>query len=32
MIYAGEGHHFHKLTDLEDLRGRIIGWFDSHLK
>ena len=21
VIYAGEGHHFRKLTDLEDLRG-----------
>ncbi len=32
FIYAGEGHHFHKLTDLEDLRGRILGWFDRYLK
>jgi len=32
VIYAGEGHHFHKLTDLEDLQHRIIGWFDAHLK
>ncbi|HEY4112687.1 MAG TPA: S9 family peptidase [Rhizomicrobium sp.] len=32
IIYAGEGHHFHKMTDLEDLRHRIIGWFDAHLK
>jgi dipeptidyl aminopeptidase/acylaminoacyl peptidase len=32
VIYAGEGHHFHKLTDLEDLRARILGWFDRYLK
>jgi dipeptidyl aminopeptidase/acylaminoacyl peptidase len=32
FIYAGEGHHFHKLTDLEDLRARIVGWFDKYLK
>jgi dipeptidyl aminopeptidase/acylaminoacyl peptidase len=31
VIYAGEGHHFHKLTDLEDLRQRILGWFDHYL-
>ena len=32
MVYAGEGHHFHKLTDLEDLRGRVIDWFGHYLK
>jgi dipeptidyl aminopeptidase/acylaminoacyl peptidase len=32
VIYAGEGHHFHKLTDLEDLRGRYLAWFDRYLK
>ena len=32
VIYAGEGHHFHKLTDLEDLRGRYMAWFDRYLK
>jgi dipeptidyl aminopeptidase/acylaminoacyl peptidase len=32
MIYAGEGHHFRKPTNLEDLRGRIVGWFDRYLK
>jgi len=31
VIYAGEGHHFRKLADLQDLRGRIIGWFDHYL-
>jgi dipeptidyl aminopeptidase/acylaminoacyl peptidase len=31
FIYAGEGHHFRKLKDLEDLRGRIIGWFGRYL-
>jgi len=31
MIYAGEGHHFRKPTNLEDLRGRIVGWFDRYL-
>jgi dipeptidyl aminopeptidase/acylaminoacyl peptidase len=31
MIYAGEGHHFHKLTDLEDLRSRILGWYGKYL-
>ncbi|HEX3673728.1 MAG TPA: LpqB family beta-propeller domain-containing protein [Rhizomicrobium sp.] len=31
-IYAGEGHHFRKLTDLEDLRGRILGWYATYLK
>jgi dipeptidyl aminopeptidase/acylaminoacyl peptidase len=32
MIYAGEGHHFRKPSNLEDLRGRIVGWFDGYLK
>ena len=32
VIYAGEGHHFRKLTDLKDLRARIIGWFERHLR
>ena len=32
FIYAGEGHRFRKLTDLEDLRARILGWFGSYLK
>jgi dipeptidyl aminopeptidase/acylaminoacyl peptidase len=32
VIYAGEGHHFHKLADLEDLRGRFLAWFDRTLK
>ncbi len=31
-IYAGEGHRFRKLTDLEDLRARIVGWFGTYLK
>jgi dipeptidyl aminopeptidase/acylaminoacyl peptidase len=32
MVYAGEGHHFHKLTDLEDLRGKVMDWFGHYLK
>ena len=32
MVYAGEGHRFHKLTDLEDLRGRVMDWFGHYLK
>jgi dipeptidyl aminopeptidase/acylaminoacyl peptidase len=32
FIYAGEGHRFRKLTDLEDLRARILGWYDRYLK
>jgi dipeptidyl aminopeptidase/acylaminoacyl peptidase len=32
FIYAGEGHHFRKLNDLKDLRARIVGWYDRHLK
>ena len=32
VIYAGEGHRFHKLTDLEDLRGRVMDWFGHYLK
>ena len=28
VIYAGEGHRFRKLPDLEDLRARILGWYD----
>jgi dipeptidyl aminopeptidase/acylaminoacyl peptidase len=31
-IYAGEGHHFRKLKDLEDLRARILGWYDKFLR
>jgi dipeptidyl aminopeptidase/acylaminoacyl peptidase len=31
-IYAGEGHHFRKLTDLKDLRRRIVGWYDRYLR
>ncbi|MBV9991343.1 MAG: S9 family peptidase [Alphaproteobacteria bacterium] len=31
MIYAGEGHHFRKLSDLKDLRGRIVGWYERYL-
>lgn len=32
FIYAGEGHHFRKLNDLKDLRGRIVGWYERYLK
>jgi dipeptidyl aminopeptidase/acylaminoacyl peptidase len=31
MIYAGEGHHFRKPSNLVDLRGRIVGWFEKYL-
>ncbi len=31
MIYAGEGHHFHRPSDLVDLRRRIVGWFEKYL-
>ena len=31
MIYAGEGHHFRNPKNLEDLRTRIVGWFDRYL-
>ena len=31
MIYAGEGHHFRKPSDLVDLRRRIVGWFEKYL-
>jgi dipeptidyl aminopeptidase/acylaminoacyl peptidase len=32
VVYAGEGHHFREPTNLEDLRARIIGWFDGYLQ
>jgi dipeptidyl aminopeptidase/acylaminoacyl peptidase len=32
FIYAGEGHRFRKLPDLEDLRARILGWYDRYLR
>ena len=32
FIYAGEGHRFRKLPDLEDLRTRIVGWYGHYLK
>ena len=31
MIYAGEGHRFRKTSNLVDLRGRIISWFEKYL-
>jgi dipeptidyl aminopeptidase/acylaminoacyl peptidase len=31
VIYEGEGHHFRKPTNLENLRGRIVGWFEQYL-
>ncbi|MGH6871335.1 MAG: S9 family peptidase [Rhizomicrobium sp.] len=31
-IYAGEGHHFRKPADLEDLRARILGWYAKYLR
>jgi len=32
MIYAGEGHHFRDPKHLEDLRGRIVAWFEKYLE
>jgi dipeptidyl aminopeptidase/acylaminoacyl peptidase len=32
VIYAGEGHHFRKLSDLEDLRTRVVDWFGLYLR
>jgi dipeptidyl aminopeptidase/acylaminoacyl peptidase len=32
VIYEGEGHHFRKLTNLEDLRSRIVAWYGQYLK
>jgi dipeptidyl aminopeptidase/acylaminoacyl peptidase len=32
VIYEGEGHHFRKPTHLEDLRTRIVGWYEQYLK
>lgn len=32
MIYAGEGHHFRDPKHLEDLRARIVGWFERYLR
>ena len=31
IVYAGEGHHFHKPSDLKDLRGRVVDWFGHYL-
>jgi dipeptidyl aminopeptidase/acylaminoacyl peptidase len=31
FIYAGEGHHFRKRKNLEDLRARITGWYGKYL-
>jgi len=31
VIYEGEGHHFRKPTNLENLRGRIVDWFEQYL-
>jgi dipeptidyl aminopeptidase/acylaminoacyl peptidase len=32
VIYEGEGHHFRKPKNLEDLRARIVGWYGQYLK
>jgi dipeptidyl aminopeptidase/acylaminoacyl peptidase len=32
VIYAGEGHRFRDPKHLEDLRGRIVGWYERWLK
>ena len=31
VIYAGEGHHFRDPKHLEDLRARIVGWYEKYL-
>ncbi len=31
VIYEGEGHRFRKPANLENLRGRIVGWFEQYL-
>ena len=31
FIYAGEGHGFRQPRHLEDLRARIVGWFERYL-
>jgi len=31
VVYAGEGHHFHKPSDLENLRGRVVDLFGHYL-
>ncbi len=31
VIYAGEGHRFHKPSDLEDMRKRFVAWFNAYL-
>ena len=31
LIYAGEGHHFNKPSNLVDLRRRIVAWFGKYL-
>ncbi len=32
VIYAGEGHRFRKLSNLEDLRTRVVDWFGLYLR
>ena len=32
VVYEGEGHHFRKPANIEDLIARTIGWFDERLK
>ena len=32
VVYEGEGHHFRKPANVEDLLMRTIGWFDERLK
>ena len=31
VIYAGEGHRFRDPKHLEDLRGRIVAWYEQYL-
>ena len=32
VVYEGEGHHFRKPANIEDLIVRTIAWFDGRLK
>jgi dipeptidyl aminopeptidase/acylaminoacyl peptidase len=32
VVYEGEGHHFRKPANIEDLVVRTMGWFDGRLK
>jgi len=32
VVYEGEGHHFRKPSNIENLRGRVVQWFEKYLK